>query len=849
MATSYGAITIVDITDVGEFSLYPTSNMPLSVIYNPDDTGNAAYTPNWATNNLVLTPVLYYAGNPIALSENGVTITWTKRIGAGAQVPVSSSVGESVNNGVLTVNQNQFNTTTSLITYICTGQYIEPETQSTLTAVGQITFSLVKNAATVKTCNITGQSIFKYASDQSTVSPASITLTATLSNTVTNGNWQYYDPDNDNADASGYVNFASKAPNTIIDGTTIIVTPSNVAYHNNVATIKKLTSDANTYDIVNVTKLYDGAAGDSNVVMALTNDNQYIPCNSAGAPTIALNAITTNIEIHEGNRDSTSEWTLSIDSITANVTGSLNNATFTLSTWTSTSDVAAIVFKAERTGYATLKKTLTLTKVKTGTDGTSPEYYELVCPTVVTNRNINKSFNPASVTFTANKIVGNAKSSYQGYIKLYTIDIDGTKSLVQGANMSTTTTPPSFTYSFSDPSTGKVLANIEVELYQTGGSGEILDKQTIVVADDGQTGAQGDGAYTIILGNSHESIACDSSGKVKTATVVNIPFTCYKGIRQAAATITTSNITGIPTGSGITANVSSQASANGSGLVTLNFPATTLNNSSGSEITLTFTITETSQTVPMKFSWNKTLAGQVGNDAVILQVFAPGGDIIENKNNNVTLDTQLVEGSEIVANNISYQWSQFNANADTTTYPDKYVPISGATSKTLTVTPAMVNGYASFKCIATYKTKPYNAYGAVRDKSDPLQVEVFSSVGQQLINGVGSGAIYARIYLNGQEVDQIQTTDFVTSVSSAVGDKCYLLDTQNKICTYRVKEGNTWKAGTEGYTGTYTWTFRDKNGEATSYNGSSSYSGKVLYIDGSLIDKKIIFDVEVNYGS
>ena len=37
MATSYGSITIVDITDIGEFSLYPTCDLPLSVIYTPDN--------------------------------------------------------------------------------------------------------------------------------------------------------------------------------------------------------------------------------------------------------------------------------------------------------------------------------------------------------------------------------------------------------------------------------------------------------------------------------------------------------------------------------------------------------------------------------------------------------------------------------------------------------------------------------------------------------------------------------------------------------------------------------------------------------------------------------------------
>lgn len=838
MATSYGSITIVDITDIGEFSLYPTSNMPLSVIYSPDD---GIYTPNWGTNNLNLTPTLYYAGNQIALTASGVTITWTKQIGSAAPTAVSVAAGESVSNGVLTVAQNQFNTTTSLITYICTGQYVEPETNQTLTAVGQITFSLVKNAATVKTCNVTGQSVFKYAADQSTVFPSSIVLTAILSDTVTNGNWQYLNS------SGNFVNLPITAARPSINGSTVsIAATEDSLFNNRVATIKKLTSDADTYDIVNITKLYDGVAGDSNFVMALTNDNQLIPCDAEGDPTIDLNEIVTEVIIYEGSDDVTGDWSISVNR-PSGITGTFTNNVFTLTGWTTDSDTASISFTATQTGYAPLTKTLTLAKVKTGTDGTSPEYYELVCPTVVTNRNINKSFSPANVTFTANKIVGNTKTSYQGYLKIYTIDTSGTKTEVQGAgNMSTATTPPSLTYTFADPSASTTLASIEVELYQTGGSGTILDKQTIVVADDGQTGARGEGAYTIILGNSHESIACDSNGNVKTQTVVNIPFTCYKGTQRAAATITTNAITGIPNGSGIIPAVPSNASINSSGLITLTFPEGNLNGSSGSEITLTFTITENNQTVPMKFSWNKTLAGQAGNDAIILQVFAPTGDIIENKNNTVTLSTQLTEGANIVSNNITYQWYQYHSSSVAL---DKYDVINGQTSSTLIVQPNWVDGYGSFKCVATYKNKSYNAYGAVRDKSDPLQVEVFSSLGQQLVNGVGYGAVYARIYLNGEEVDQIQTTDFVTSTSLASGTKCYLLDTTNKLCTYKVKSGNSWQTGIEGYTGTYVWTFRDKNGETVSYNGNNSYTGKILYIDGSLINTKIIFDVEVSYSA
>ena len=54
MATTtvaYGSISIVDVTDVGQLSVYPKSNLPLSVIYNPDQ---GSFTPNWGTSNLWL---------------------------------------------------------------------------------------------------------------------------------------------------------------------------------------------------------------------------------------------------------------------------------------------------------------------------------------------------------------------------------------------------------------------------------------------------------------------------------------------------------------------------------------------------------------------------------------------------------------------------------------------------------------------------------------------------------------------------------------------------------------------------------------------------------------------------
>lgn len=835
MATSYGSITIVDVTDIGELSVYPVSNMPLSVIYSPDDT---TYNPNWGSTNLTLTPKIYYAGEqliPSANNANILDVTWTKRIGSGQESAISQQAGESVgSDGVLTVSQNQFNNSVGLLTYICTVTYEEPNTSIELTAVGQITFTLVKNAATVKTCTITGENVFKYAADRATVTPTTITLTSQISSTVTNGNWKYYNPNSENADENGYVNFPNTYNPTGINGNSIIVNPNDVIFINNVATIKKTTSDPDTYDIATVVKLYDGAPGDKNIAFVLSNEDEMIPCDSDGTPTAhAFDTAYTDLVVYDGSSVSTG-WAFSANP--QGVTGSFSGNRYTVSTWTGSSDTATVEFTASK-GGTTLNKTMTLIKIKTGQDGTSPIIYRLNCSAIAVNKSIADVYSPAVVTLTADKYDGNTRSNYRGYV-IITPYSGGTAGTATVGNMSNTTTPPSFEYTIASPQSG-TLDYITVQLKQLDGGGNDLDKQTITITDDGQTGPQGEGAYTVVLGNSHEGIACTSEGITKAQTTINIPFLGYKGTSRAAVTYVSAS--GVPTGMSISGNTASDTTTTGNVAITV-ANESNLGGVSSGEITLTFRI-DNAQNVPMKFSWAKTLAGSAGTSAILLQCFAPGGDIIENASNNVTLTTKLTEGSEDKTAT-SYQWYQYSPSSSAT---DKYDILTGETSSSLTVTPAMVHGFASFKCIAVYKSKSYTTYGAVRDKTDPLQVEVFSSVGTQLLNNIGTGAVYARVYRNGEEIDQIKTVEFVTSTNEAQGSFCYLLNTTAKTCTLMKKNNGTWEqaSGSDLPSYYYNWTFRDQNGEITTYNGSANYQGKALYVDGSLIDKRVIFDIEV----
>lgn len=188
-AIAYGSITIVDITDIGEFSIQPMSNLPLSVIYDPDQDN---YTPNWGTSNITITPAIYYAGEALSLGSTGLTITWQVQNGTagavditdstGAVLPAYTAKGFSSTNGALTIAQNQFEVSSTMITYIGTATYVEPTSQQVLTAQGQITFTLVKNASTAETCYIAGDSIFKYNTSGNIIGASSITLTSKVSN-------------------------------------------------------------------------------------------------------------------------------------------------------------------------------------------------------------------------------------------------------------------------------------------------------------------------------------------------------------------------------------------------------------------------------------------------------------------------------------------------------------------------------------------------------------------------------------------------------------------------------------------------------------------------------------------
>lgn len=243
--------TFVDITD--KKSLGSTLGSSLGTIQLKDvNVLPNTFSPNWATTPLKLTPALYLDADVLALTASGVTLTWKRKVGGATETALVS--GETVAAGILTVNKNVLNDVSSPITYICYISYYDAETKTTTNKVEQMTFTLLKEAENAKLCAVTGEQTFKYDKNSALVGAAQIALSALVQN-VNISTWQY-------KSASGaWVTYPTTSDNANVTGATLIVKPAHAVFFNNVATIKLATDDANVYDVITITKLYDGTTG------------------------------------------------------------------------------------------------------------------------------------------------------------------------------------------------------------------------------------------------------------------------------------------------------------------------------------------------------------------------------------------------------------------------------------------------------------------------------------------------------------------------------------------------------------------------------------------------------------
>jgi hypothetical protein len=146
--------------------------------------------------------------------------------------------------------------------------------------------TISRKVRTLRSATFAGRCyVFKYDSDSALVGATQATLTGQVQG-VTITKWQYKNG------SGNWADYPTTADNASITGGTLVVKPTHSVFNDNVAQIKLVTSDANVYDMITITKLYDGAQGDpgtpgsagsGGLSVILSNEAQTIPCTSGGA--------------------------------------------------------------------------------------------------------------------------------------------------------------------------------------------------------------------------------------------------------------------------------------------------------------------------------------------------------------------------------------------------------------------------------------------------------------------------------------------------------------------------------------------------------------------------------------
>jgi len=889
MATSYGSITIVDITDIGEFSVYPTANNPRTQIYSPDHTSGSGYMPDWSSTNLLITPVAYYASQNVSTTA---TYTWKRRDGAGNVVDLTAD--ETVINfpdtqhpGVLQVSNNVLgNSTSGIISYIVTAHYTVDNVP--LEAVGEIDFSLTRQGSVAKTATITGESIFKYNSAGQLLpdNNKTITLNGKVAG-VSITTWQY-------KNTNGWATY----PNSTTGSSSLVVRPTDSVFNNDSVTIRLNTNDNTVYDLFTITKLYDGVKGDSVNSAVLSNEDQMLPADKNGKVTSYSGAETT-LTIREGTQDVTNSWYITktysptslstLDSAAndyeVDFTGiSVSDTTF------NNIDTAYVLFECRKTstGAVEFSRKFSLVKVKTGQDGETPTIYSLQVSALAVNTEpanggVHPNPNPTQVVFNAYQQTGNAlPTAYDGRIQFY-INDSSTISVPVTTNTSTRT------INFTDsPWNADTVKSVKAVLYEAGANTKQLDSQTVVIVNDGSKGtdgapgATGFGAVNVIIGNEADVIPCNSSNHPLSQFTIDIPYEGYQGTTLKTTSVNAPSLPASDFGRVIAADTSTAGHVK-------YVIKTTDTLSAGGQVTLTFTVNckdydangaviDKTVSISKIYTWTRSSAAVNGQNAIVLQVATPNGTVIVNGDGTLYARAILSNGAG-EASGETYTWSQFKNGA--------YIPISSSTtpgvetghlnsitwtsgdngsadnvSDYIKITPTAVEGYASFQVVSNYKSKSYTQYISVIDKTDPVQVSLHSTVGTQIKNSQGQGCVYARVVRSDKELDIVpQNIEAGTSTPESGmtnGDYFVLLSNDSTVTNRTARlykyNGTIWvdinTIPAEKRVGKYTWTFR--NSDNTPITTGVPYQDTVdrtqnqfIYIDASLINQKITIDCQV----
>ena len=264
----------------------------------------------------------------------------------------------------------------------------------------------------------------------------------------------------------------------------------------------------------------DGADGSGSITGVLSNDSHTLPANSNGDVTSFIGA-TTTMYVFIGDIDDSNNWTYSCtyNNVTS-IEGS-SSRTQTISTFSNASDSGYVDITASKSGYASITKRFSLSKVRQGNSGADSIVYYLQSNTVAINKNSAGILTPSSVVAELYKVIGNSAPVLATgiYFRAYE-STDGATFVLQ----KTENAASSITYT---PTTNAKI--VRIRAYLDSGFNNLLDTQTYVVVSDGakgDTGAAGStGSATFVI----TRVANDSSAPTNAEVAAIVGRTPVSG--------------------------------------------------------------------------------------------------------------------------------------------------------------------------------------------------------------------------------------------------------------------------------------------------------------------------------
>lgn len=571
-----------------------------------------------------------------------------------------------------------------------------------------------------------------------------------------------------------------------------------------------------------------------------------------------------------------------------------------------------VLFKATATaegrnkGYSDMTQYFTVSLLAVGMDGVSPDFYTIESSTgEALVRHETGALSPVTTVFNCFKqsAAKLENGTYKYNTTPYSVDWqleyieEGTRVMFyDGPNNQSTMTVNWNEYASSLKGKKECVA-----VAYAHGTNTIIAELPIIIVDDGPTGPkgdQGDAGLSFIFPNQSDEVHCRANGSVVANTIVELPFTVYQGLKAqtgyrliSAHTSPSDNV-----GAGIV-KVSNGSISEGS--PALKYSDITINSTSSfkfgvledhdwggkDKIVLELKVQKLEGSTwgdlanAPKFYFSLIKRKQ-GEASLTLVLDTPNGGVMRNgetkeeiravfyagdnklpfvlENGNFT-DPTTMDGTKAYISWYVYD-STGNGSYKIIDFSDtsKYTHILSDNNEcsSVKIAAGAVHAMASFKCLVRYKTssttvREVEKFQTIIDYTDPLQVQLISTVGSQIVNNQGEGVIYARIFRNGTEQDRMKTEIFAKAYDSEkhAGKDWYFINSNEKKVV--LMHGNS-EVSPDPYIYSYKYDFLDNNGQ--SYNGNNDdpaddvfkqTTGKAIYVSGSQINSKVVITVEV----